>query len=116
MITYALLVGRPPFETNDIKTTYQKIKSCNYSFPESINISEEAKIFVSRMLQLNPSRRANIEEVLNDPFLLEAGIPLSLPISSLACPPSFDFISKYRQAQEAYTNRYRTANESLEKC
>lgn len=36
VIAYALVVGRPPFETNDVKLTYSKIKSCNYSFPDSI--------------------------------------------------------------------------------
>jgi polo-like kinase 1 len=33
IIAYALIFGRPPFETNDLKLTYSKIKKCNYSFP-----------------------------------------------------------------------------------
>ena len=28
VITYTLLVGKPPFETNDVKITYEKIKAC----------------------------------------------------------------------------------------
>lgn len=39
VIAYALAIGRPPFETNDVKTTYTKIKNCNYSYPEDANIS-----------------------------------------------------------------------------
>jgi polo-like kinase 1 len=52
VIAYALLIGRPPFETNDVKTTYNKIRMCNYSFPDSIQISKAAKNFISKMLQL----------------------------------------------------------------
>ena len=60
VITYTLLVGRPPFETNDVKTTYNKIKTCSYSFPDSANVSESAKTFISKMLQSDPSKRATI--------------------------------------------------------
>ncbi len=33
VLIYTLLVGRPPFETNDVKLTYNKIKHAIYSFP-----------------------------------------------------------------------------------
>lgn len=32
---YTLLVGRPPFETADVKSTYKRIRDVNYTFPES---------------------------------------------------------------------------------
>jgi polo-like kinase 1 len=28
VIAYTLLIGKPPFETNDVKATYAKIKAC----------------------------------------------------------------------------------------
>jgi polo-like kinase 1 len=31
IIIYTLLVGKPPFETRDVKTTYGKIKKAEYS-------------------------------------------------------------------------------------
>lgn len=65
MIAYALLVGRPPFETSDVKTTYNKIRLCNYTFPDSIQLSRSAKNFISKMLQLEPSKRLTVEEILN---------------------------------------------------
>ena len=43
VITYTLLIGKPPFETNDVKATYKKIKLNQYSFPEGVSISQEAK-------------------------------------------------------------------------
>ena len=33
VIAYALLFGRPPFETNEVKLTYSRIKNCEYNFP-----------------------------------------------------------------------------------
>ena len=30
VILYTLLIGKPPFETNDVKSTYAKIKACEY--------------------------------------------------------------------------------------
>jgi polo-like kinase 1 len=39
VIVYTLLVGTPPFETNDVKATYQRIKDCNYEWPKSVVIS-----------------------------------------------------------------------------
>jgi polo-like kinase 1 len=36
VIVYTLLVGRPPFETADVKATYKKIRSVEYSFPENV--------------------------------------------------------------------------------
>lgn len=63
VIAYALAVGRPPFETNDVKTTYTKIKNCNYSYPDdpNINVSEYARSFISKMLQRDPRHRATVE-------------------------------------------------------
>ena len=40
VIIYTLIIGKPPFETNDVKTTYKKIRMNNYSFPDSVQISD----------------------------------------------------------------------------
>ena len=40
---YTLIIGKPPFETSDVKTTYRKIRMNAYSFPEHVIISEAAK-------------------------------------------------------------------------
>lgn len=66
VIAYACLVGRPPFETSDVKTTYSKIKMCNYSFPDHISISATAKHFISKMLQKDAKHRSTIDEILTD--------------------------------------------------
>ena len=61
VIAYAMVVGRPPFETNKVDMTYKKIKSCNYSFPESIPLHQSTKKFISKMLMRDPARRSTIQ-------------------------------------------------------
>ena len=113
VIAYTLLIGKPPFETNDVKLTYNRIKTCSYSFPDTIALSEQAKNFIAKLLQLDPSRRPTVPEILNDPFLVSESVPASLPISSLACPPSLDFLKKYRDLEldEGNLNKSSKKNE-----
>ena len=42
VIMYAMIIGRPPFETSDIKMTYKRIKQIQFSFPDGVPISESA--------------------------------------------------------------------------
>ena len=48
--SYTLLIGRPPFETSDVKKTYNKIKHNSYNFPENVMISVEAKDLIVKIL------------------------------------------------------------------
>lgn len=91
MIAFALLFGKPPFETSEVKTTYEKIKQCQYSFPKS-NVSPAARAFIASMLQLQPSSRATIDQLLAHDFLARTEIPRTLPLSTLACPPTKAFL------------------------
>ena len=101
MIAYACLVGRPPFETNDVKATYGRIKACNYSFPDHVPLSTVTKHFISKMLQRDPRHRLTVDEVLSDEFF-SLPIPEHLPNTLLACPPNSQFTVKY-QAWQATT-------------
>ncbi len=69
VIIYTLLIGKPPFETPDVKTTYKKIRMNSYSFPEHVVISEQAKNLITKILNLDPSRRPLLEEILSHPFM-----------------------------------------------
>ena len=87
-IVYTLLVGKPPFETNDLKDTYRKIKQNEYVTPASV--PTEAKIFIDKMLQADPSKRPNMEQILNDPYMVKNYIPSRLPASCLTTSPRFE--------------------------
>jgi len=95
VILYTLLIGKPPFETQDVKTTYKRIRMNVYNFPDSAGVSEHAKSLVQRILCSDPSKRPKFEEILSHPFLSATKIPAIMPSSTLACPPSATFIKQY---------------------
>ncbi len=68
-VSYTLLIGRPPFETSDSKTTYRRILKNNYSFPTNVPISDEAKDLIKKILLLDPLARPTLNEILAHPFI-----------------------------------------------
>jgi polo-like kinase 1 len=95
VIIYTLLLGRPPFESTDVKATYKRIRSVDYSFPESTPISEQAKSLIKGILVGDPLKRLKLDELLEHPFFQPASaIPKFLPISTLACPPSTQMLNQ----------------------
>lgn len=90
VILYTLVVGKPPFETNDVQSTYKKIKLNQYCFPSNIKVSPELQHLITNILQTNPSKRPTLEQISQSAFMTNnsQGIPHSLPLSTLACPPS----------------------------
>jgi polo-like kinase 1 len=96
VICYTLLVGKPPFETPDVKTTYKKIRMNSYSFPDHVPLSDSAKELITRILNLDPARRPTLDEIIQHPFFNNGGtIPKLLPVSTLACPPSASYLRQF---------------------
>jgi polo-like kinase 1 len=94
---YTMIIGKPPFETSDVKTTYKRIRMNMYSFPENIPISEPARDLITRILNTDPSKRPKLDDFLEHPFIRHEGtIPRLLPASTLACPPSSTYIRQFQ--------------------
>lgn len=72
LLRYTLLAGKPPFETNSLKETYERIKRCDYRLP-SIMKPTAAKL-INAMLQPDPKRRPTVKQILNSEFF--SGITL----------------------------------------
>ncbi|GKY93285.1 hypothetical protein MPSEU_000296000 [Mayamaea pseudoterrestris] len=89
VILYTILVGKPPYESKDVKSTYQRILSNMYSFPSHVNLSNEAKDLIEMLLQSNPADRPSIDMIEAHPFLSWSSIPRSLPSSVLHLPPTW---------------------------
>ena len=97
VILYTILIGKPPFETSDVKTTYRRIRMNAYSFPEHVNISDQAKSLITRILHSDPSRRPSLDDILSHDFFHMGGsIPKTLPNSTLACPPSSSYVRQFQ--------------------
>ena len=76
VVLFTCLVGKPPFETADIKSTYKLIRANSYSFPDRLEISDGAKRLTRRILQTRPELRPSIEEILQDEWFLGQGLAL----------------------------------------
>jgi polo-like kinase 1 len=68
VIIYTLIIGKPPFETQDVKTTYKRIKMNSYSFPENAVISDSAKNLIQEILVTDPSKRPALDQILIHDF------------------------------------------------
>lgn len=96
VIIYTLIIGKPPFETNDVKTTYRRIRQNNYSFPEQVAITDAARDIIQKILSNDPSRRPTVDEILSHPWIQnDCSIPKLLPASTLACPPSQTYMRQF---------------------
>jgi len=93
VIAYILLFGKMPF---DLDSTSNKIKSYQFTFPVS-RVSQNAKNFITNMLQIDISKRLTASELLAHPFLNLNDIPKNLPKSTLACPPNSTFLNQFKQ-------------------
>ena len=80
--------------------TYEKIKRGVFSFPEHIKISENAKNLITKIFNLDPSRRPTLQQILAHPFLNNGvGIPKFMHISSLAMKPNKAFMDQAVEEQ-----------------
>lgn len=74
ILLYTMLAGFPPFyieDGQDVEVLYSKIVAGVFSFPEKIwkNVSNQAKLLIKDLLQLDPKARPTASEILeNDWF------------------------------------------------
>jgi hypothetical protein len=52
--SYTLLIGKPPFQTKDVKAIYKRIRENRYEFPADKEISTSARHLIMTILNTNP--------------------------------------------------------------
>ena len=96
VIIYTLIIGKPPFETNNVKETYKRIKMGNYNFPENALLSNPTREIIQRILVLDPNQRPSLDDILlSDFFNMGISIPKVMQHSTLACPPNLNYIKQF---------------------
>lgn len=63
IILFAMVCGFLPFEDQDTPTLYEKIKLGKYRLPK--HVSEDFKDILSKILEVDPSKRFTIDEMRN---------------------------------------------------
>ncbi|KAJ3411523.1 Cell cycle serine/threonine-protein kinase cdc5/MSD2 [Chytridiales sp. JEL 0842] len=84
VVMYTLLIGKPPFQTKEVKAIYKKIRDNVYDFPSQIPISNNARSIISALLNKSP-----VSDIINHEFFTAEPIPASLPTSALTKVPVF---------------------------
>ncbi|XP_064634284.1 maternal embryonic leucine zipper kinase-like [Lineus longissimus] len=83
VLLYALLCGFLPFDDDNIRILYDKIKGGKYETPRWL--SHESLRILQNMLQTDPKRRIKVNELCNQPWMIkDYGVPV-------------DCISKYKK-------------------
>ena len=89
IILYSMLCGFLPFDDPSEEKLYSKIIKGEFLFPSHINISEDAKLLIGKILVVNPRLRANIKDIRRSPWFLKDYKPtLGLYISIREIPVS----------------------------
>ena len=71
VIVFILLSGYKPFDADSQFELYQQVTTADYEFfsPEFDCISDDAKDFIARCLQVDPKNRLTIEDALKHPWI-----------------------------------------------
>ena len=69
ILTFELLVGVPPFDSNRKEDTYRKIDVVDLKFPDFMSVN--GKDFISRLLRRNPRERMSLEVALQHPWIVQ---------------------------------------------
>jgi len=91
ILAYIMLSGFPPFPLNMASDSVQKVTKAQFKFPARhwINISEEAKDFICKMLVADSGKRMSMEEALNHPWFKPEGskdAPAAAPVRPTRVP------------------------------
>ncbi|XP_075163638.1 polo like kinase SAK [Haematobia irritans] len=68
---YTLLVGQPPFDTDAVQATLNKVMMSDYHIPSYV--SYDARDLIEKLLRKKPDERISLQQVLEHPFMLRFG-------------------------------------------
>lgn len=131
VVIYVLVCGKVPFDDQVVSVLHEKIKRGDVEYPEFL--SKECVSLLSRMLVVDPQKRASLYEVIQHPWMnkgyeyavssyIPKRLPLTLPLDAdiIKTIASFDLGSVQSIADEL-TNilssvEYQMSTENWYKC
>lgn len=79
---YTLLVGSPPFHTQHVKTTLNKVINADYKIPSELSI--QAQDLLQKLLCKDPTKRITLKGIIEHPFLNNLNIVQSISKQDLS--------------------------------
>ncbi|KXN83099.1 Cell cycle serine/threonine-protein kinase CDC5/MSD2 [Leucoagaricus sp. SymC.cos] len=93
VILYTIIIGRPPFQTKDVKEIYKRIRDNDYEFPIDRKIGTAVKTLIQQILTPDPSLRPTLYEILEHLFFIQGPVPSYIPSSAHDIAPDFSNIT-----------------------
>ncbi|KAH7913089.1 kinase-like domain-containing protein [Hygrophoropsis aurantiaca] len=94
VILYTLVIGRPPFQTKDVKDIYTRIRDNVYEFPPDRAISTDCREIIQHILTSNPQQRPTLLEIVGSSFIEFGIVPGFIPMSAHDVVPDFRYITR----------------------
>ena len=69
-ILYQMATLKMPFQGNNFKEVYHNVSKCKYQ-PLPKIYSNELDLIISKLLQIDPEKRPNCQQILDDPIIIE---------------------------------------------
>ena len=69
VVCFELLTGNSPFDGNNFEELVTNMKTGKYKISKDLNLSIETISFIIGMLQYDPKKRFDINDILNHDFL-----------------------------------------------
>ncbi|KAF5840045.1 kinase-like domain-containing protein [Dunaliella salina] len=80
VLTYEFLTGSPPFEAPGHQDTYRRIVRVDLRFPPGVQLSNEARDFISHLLVKDPLARMDLADVPHHPWIRANANPAVLNV------------------------------------
>ncbi|KAJ7507543.1 kinase-like domain-containing protein [Mycena galericulata] len=98
VILYTLVVGRPPFQTKDVKAIYQRIRMNDYTFPSPppASPSVPSRNLIGDILTPDPQLRPTLLSIVGHEWFTMGPVPPYIPTSAHDGPPDWGHISRER--------------------
>lgn len=103
VVTYTILCGYSPFRAENVQDFVAEVRHNNaviFHADYWKDVSKDARRFIVKTLQFNPSHRATATELLNDPWLVEVAAKHREADLLPNLKQNFDSKLKFRQAIE----------------
>ncbi|KAI8974782.1 Pkinase-domain-containing protein [Trametes punicea] len=112
VILYTLVVGRPPFQTKDVKAIYKRIRDNEYEFPTDRAVSKLVQDLIQQILTPDPQQRPTLHEIVDHAWFTTGTVPGYIPTSAHDTPPDFRHITRHMsEANLARLRRYALLDE-----
>ena len=63
-----MLFGKFPFKSNKEEKLFELINEAKLIFPSNIEVNDEVKNLLNKIIVIKPSKRISLEDILNDPW------------------------------------------------